>query len=133
MIKIDKKTLVEFQENGVNKIHVFFYEAGCSGTKVDIESDFEVSDELFQCTSFDEYGIDAYVKIQDREKFDWAMITKIREKSDNPHLQGVKNKYIFSNPKIEDRCGCGTSFAFEKKVPKIDLEKLRFLKDRFGK
>ncbi|MGB2111463.1 MAG: hypothetical protein ACPHY8_06730 [Patescibacteria group bacterium] len=61
------------------------------------------------------------------------MVTKIREKSDNPHLQGVKDKYIFSNPKIQDRCGCGTSFSFEKKVPKIDLEKLRLLKDRFKK
>jgi hypothetical protein len=61
------------------------------------------------------------------------MVTKIREKSDNPHLQGAKDKYIFSNPKIQDRCGCGTSFSFEKKVPKIDLDKLRLLKDRFGK
>jgi hypothetical protein len=26
----------------VKKIHVFFYDAGCSGTKVDIEIDFEV-------------------------------------------------------------------------------------------
>jgi hypothetical protein len=41
MIKIDKKTLLEFQEAGVKKIHVFFYEAGCSGTKVDIETDFD--------------------------------------------------------------------------------------------
>jgi hypothetical protein len=41
MIKIDKKTLVEFQEARVKKIHVFFYEAGCSGTKVDIETDFD--------------------------------------------------------------------------------------------
>ena len=61
------------------------------------------------------------------------MVTKIREKSDNPHLQWAREKYIFSNPKIQDRCGCGTSFSFEKKVPKIDLEKLRLLKDRFWK
>jgi hypothetical protein len=26
----------------VKKIHVFFYDAGCSGTKVDIETDFDV-------------------------------------------------------------------------------------------
>jgi hypothetical protein len=65
MIKIDKKTLVEFQEAGVKKIHVFFYEAGCSGTKVDIESDFNVTDELFQCRNFEEYGIEAYLKKTD--------------------------------------------------------------------
>lgn len=133
MIKLDKKTLIEFQEAGVKKIHVFFYEAWCSGTKVDIESEFEETTEVFQCTNFDEYGIEAYIKKSDTDKFNGAMITKIREKSDNPHLQGVKDKYIFSNPKVEDRCGCGTSFAFEKKVPKIDLNKLKLLRERFGK
>lgn len=147
MIKIDKKTLLEFQENWVKKIHVFFYEAGCSGTKVDIETDFDEKD-LELVAIFPELdekakpvnnpplegeGIKVFIKSEDTEKFDGAMVTKIREKSDNPHLQGAKDKYIFSNPKIQDRCGCGTSFSFEKKVPKIDLEKLRFLKDRFKK
>jgi hypothetical protein len=28
----------------VKKIHVFFYDAGCSGTKLDIETEFEVDD-----------------------------------------------------------------------------------------
>lgn len=147
MIKIDKKTLVEFQKNGVKKIHVFFYDAGCSGTKVDIETEFDVEG-LELVAVFpdldDEWkpvnnppleweGIEVYIIPANKDKFDGAMVTKIREKSDNPHLQGVKDKYIFSNPKIEDRCWCGTSFSFEKKVPKINLEKLRLLKDRFGK
>lgn len=147
MIKIDRKTLVEFQENWVKKIHVFFYDAGCSGTKVDIETEFEV-DDLELVAVFPDLdaewkpvnnppleweGIEVYIISANKDKFDGAMVTKIREKSDNPHLQGVKDKYIFSNPKIEDRCGCGTSFSFEKKVPKINLEKLRLLKDRFGK
>ena len=48
------------------------------------------------------------------------------------HTGQEKTRYIFSNPKVEDRCGCGTSFAFEKKVPKIDLEKLKLLRERFG-
>lgn len=147
MIKIDKKTLIEFQEKGVKKIHVFFYDAGCSGTKVDIETDFNEKD-LELVAIFPDLdsewkpvnnpplkweGIKVYIIPENKEQFDWAMVTKIREKSDNPHLQGAKEKYIFSNPKIQDRCGCGTSFSFEKKVPKIDLEKLRLLKDRFKK
>ncbi len=147
MIKIDKKTLIEFQEKGVKKIHVFFYDAGCSGTKVDIETDFDEKD-LELVAIFPDLdsewkpvnnpplkweGIKVYIIPANKEQFDWAMVTKIREKSDNPHLQGAKEKYIFSNPKIQDRCGCGTSFSFEKKVPKIDLEKLRLLKDRFKK
>lgn len=147
MIKIDRKTLVEFQENWVKKIHVFFYDAGCSGTKVDIETEFDV-DGLELVAVFPDLdwewkpvnnpplpweGIEVYIIPANKDKFDGAMVTKIREKSDNPHLQGAKDKYIFSNPKIQDRCGCGTSFSFEKKVPKINLEKLRLLKDRFGK
>ena len=44
-----------------------------------------------------------------------------------------KNRYIFSNEKILDRCGCGTSFSFEKKKVKIDLEKLKKLKENFWK
>ena len=135
MIKIDKKTLVEFQEAGVRKIHVFFYEAGCSGTKVDIETEFDewVLTPSLSLEEREQIGLQIYVKPEDYEKFDGAMVTKIRERSDNPHLTWKRDKYIFSNPKIQDRCGCGTSFSFEKKVPKIDLEKLRFLKDRFGK
>ena len=147
MIKIDKKTLVEFHQAGVKKIHVFFYEAWCSWTKVDIETDFDETD-LELVAVFPDLdsewkpvnnpplkweGIEVYIKLENKEQFDGAMVTKIREKSDNPHLQSKKDKYIFSNPKIQDRCGCGTSFSFEKKVPKIDLEKLRLLKDRFGK
>ena len=147
MIKIDKKTLIEFQEKGVKKIHVFFYDAGCSGTKVDIETDFDEKD-LELVAIFPDLdsqgkpvnnpplkweGIKVYIIPANKEQFDWAMVTKIREKSDNPHLQWAREKYIFSNPKIQDRCGCGTSFSFEKKVPKIDLEKLRLLKDRFWK
>lgn len=33
-----------------------------------------------------------------------------KEKSDNPHLQGTKVKYIYTSEKVIDRCGCGTSF-----------------------
>jgi hypothetical protein len=46
MLKIDKKTIQTFLDNGVKKIKVFFYEAGCSGTKVDISSEFDMTDNL---------------------------------------------------------------------------------------
>jgi hypothetical protein len=42
-------------------------------------------------------------------------------------------RYIFSSEEVEDRCGCGTSFAFEKPAPKINLEKLKNMRENFLK
>ncbi|MCP4524061.1 MAG: hypothetical protein GY828_07635 [Candidatus Gracilibacteria bacterium] len=147
MIKIDKKTLLEFQDKQVKKIHVFFYEAGCSGMKVDIEFDFNET-ELELVAIFPDLdgegvpihnpplqgeGIKVYIEGKNKEQFDGATITKIRTQSDNPHLKGKKERYIFSNPKIQDRCGCGTSFSFDRKKPKINLKNLQLLKKTFRK
>jgi hypothetical protein len=44
----------------------------------------------------------------------------------------VKTRYIYASEKVLDRCGCGSSFWFEKKKPKIDLAKLKDLKTRFN-
>jgi len=49
MLKLDKKFLEELETTGVQKIKVFFIEAGCSGTKIDITvDDFEVTEDLVQ-------------------------------------------------------------------------------------
>ncbi len=134
MLKIDKKTIQQFQDKKVEKLLVFFYEAGCSGTKVNISTEFEISDDLHYCVDLTAVentpGIPVYVKNEEKEKFEWAIITR-SVKAD--HTGKEKIRYIFSNPKVLDRCGCGSSFSFEKKVPKIDLEKLRLLKGRFRK
>jgi len=34
---------------------------------------------------------------------------------------------------VKDRCGCGSSFSFDKKEVKIDLSKLKDLKNNFKK
>ncbi len=49
------------------------------------------------------------------------------------HTGEAKVRYIFVSDEIEERCGCGTSFAFEKKVPKINLEKLKMMRENFKK
>jgi hypothetical protein len=74
--------------------------------------------------------IDVYIPSEEKDKFDGAIITRSVIAD---HTWKEKIRYIFSNPKVLDRCWCGSSFSFEKKVPKINLEKLRLLKDRFGK
>gem|GEM_PF-5861460 len=46
MLQLDKKTITEFEEAGVKKLKVFFYEAGCSGTKINMETEFEITSEI---------------------------------------------------------------------------------------
>jgi Fe-S cluster assembly iron-binding protein IscA len=139
MLKLDKKTIADFETRKVQKIKVFFYNGGCSGTKVDIiEDNFEVDENLLKLPSSPlhmrgkvpdvvgtEGSFDIYVEKQDSEKFEFATITRL-VKAD--HTGEAKPRYIYTNEAILDRCGCGTSFSFEKKKPKINLEKLKTLK-----
>lgn len=142
MFKLDPKTLTEFTKNGVKKIKIFFYSAGCSGTKVDIVvDDFEVSENLTLIPPTpspllkgeglgEKHPFEIYVEKKDKEKFENATVTRL-VKAD--HTGEAKPRYIYSDESVEDRCGCGTSFAFEKKKPKFDFTKLKFLKQDFKK
>lgn len=126
MLTLDKKTVSEFEDSWVVKLKVFFYEAGCSWTKIDMSTEFDVVDEIDKLES--EYGFELYVPKSDREYLENAKITRVVVAD---HTGEAKARYIFAHDDVEDRCGCGTSFAFEKPVPKIDLEKLRQLRQNF--
>jgi Fe-S cluster assembly iron-binding protein IscA len=124
MLKLDKKTIADLEARKIQKIKVFFYSGGCSGTKVDIlEDNFMVDESLLKADI--EYPFDIFIESKDREKFEFATITRL-VKAD--HTGEAKPRYIYTNEAILDRCGCGTSFSFEKKKPKINLEKLKTLK-----
>lgn len=126
MLKLDKNTVNEYESSGIEKLKVFMYEAGCSGKKVNMETDFEPTDDLIKLDN--EYSFDLYVPKEDKEHLEYASITRV-VKAD--HTWVAKTRYIFTSEEVEDRCGCGTSFAFEKPVPKIDLEKLKLLRQNF--
>ena len=128
MLTLDKKTVTEFESEGIHKLKVFFYEAGCSGTKINMETDFEVDSEIEQLDS--EYGFELYVPKTDKQYLENASITRV-VKAD--HTGIAKTRYIFASDDVEDRCGCGTSFAFEKPAPVIDLEKLKKMRENFIK
>ncbi|MDQ7009808.1 MAG: hypothetical protein Q9M94_05945 [Candidatus Gracilibacteria bacterium] len=142
-IKLDKNSILDFENRKVGKIKIFFYDSGCSGTKVDISEDFVV-DENLELISFLPFskgvpeggeikaseGIDVYVYKREKEKFEDCNITKTITAD---HTGKEKVRYIFSSNKIKDRCGCGSSFSFDKKVPKFDLNKLKDLKLNFKK
>lgn len=126
MLTLDKKTVSEFETTGVEKLKVFFYSAGCSGTKIDMETEFEVTSEVDKLDS--DYGFELYVPKTDREHLENANITRVVVAD---HTGEAKTRYIFASSEVEDRCGCGTSFAFEKPAPKVDLEKLKKLRENF--
>ena len=128
MLQLDKKTVSEFEDAGVKKLKVFFIEAWCSGTKIDMNSDFEVTTDIDKLKS--EYGFELYVPKTDKEHLENAKITRVVVAD---HTGIEKTRYIFASDEIEDRCGCGTSFAFEKPVPVIDLEKLKKMRENFLK
>jgi len=128
MLILDKKMVANFEEQWLEKIKVFFYEAGCSGTKIEVSTDFDVDESLEKMKS--EYGFELYIEEKDKEKLESARVTRVVVAD---HTGEEKVRYVFSSEQILDRCGCGTSFGFEKPVPKIDLEKLRKLRERFGK
>lgn len=128
-MKLDKKTVLDLIERKVEKIFVYFYDAWCSGTKVTISEDFDITDNL-EKLNLSSSPFEVYVEKKDLEKFDWAIITRTVVAD---HTWNEKARFIFSNDKILDRCWCWTSFSFEKKKPKIDLEKLKFLREKFKK
>lgn len=124
MLKLDKKTIADLEARKIQKIKVFFYNGWCSGTKVDIiEDDFTLDETLLKAEV--DYPFDLFIEEKDRDKFEFATITRL-VKAD--HTWEAKPRYIYTNDAILDRCGCGTSFSFEKKKPKINLEKLKTLK-----
>ena len=126
MLQLDPKTVCELESAWINKIKVFFYEAWCSGTKINMETEFDVTDDIKELES--EYSFKIYVPKTDAEYLENARITKT-VKAD--HTGQEKIRYIFASDDVEDRCGCGTSFAFEKPAPVIDLEKLKNLRENF--
>lgn len=74
--------------------------------------------------------IQVYVPKIDAQYLENARITRTI-KAD--HTGKEKIRYILSSSKVKERCGCGSSFSFEKKVPRIDTAKLKNLKFSFKK
>ena len=131
MLHFDKNFLKHLNDIWAKKIWVFFYEAGCSGTKVDIKiDDFDEVDliPIVSSQEREQSGFQIYVKEEEKEKFEWARITRTVIAD---HTGQEKIRYILSHPEVKERCGCGSSFSFEKKVPKLNLEKLKDMKKKF--
>jgi len=131
-IKIDNKSVELFENNNFEKIKIFFYGAWCSGTKLSISWNFEVDDSLVEIET--DYKFKVYVEKKDIDKYENATITMVKVTDSNWHNKGNKYKFVYTSEKVVDRCGCWSSFSFwEKKKPKLDLNKLKDLKNKFKK
>jgi Fe-S cluster assembly iron-binding protein IscA len=128
-MKLDKNTVLDLTSRKVEKILIFFYDAWCSWTKINIKEDFEINDDL-EKLDLSSSPFLVYVEKKDKDKFKGAIITKTVTAD---HTWKEKIRYIFSNDEVKERCGCGSSFSFEKKEPIIDLKKLQDLKNNFKK
>ena len=126
MLKLDQNTIKYFNQEKSEKIKIFFYDSGCSWTKVNIISDFEI-DESVEFLR-EESWIQIYIEKMEKAKFENCSITRV---STADHTWKEKIRYILKSEKIKDRCSCWSSFSFSKKKPKINIEKLKNLKNNF--
>ncbi len=121
IFEIDKQIVEKFSENDIK---VYFYTSGCEWTKINLTPDFEKTN----LESFSLHGKTIYFEIKDKNKLEGA---KILKKVDTGTGHKSNDKYLFISPKVESRCGCATSFSFEKKL--IDKNKLKTLQWLFKK
>lgn len=111
MIHFDKKTLEAWKNENIDTISLYFYESGCAGTKIGVETK-KLPDCEIQVIQ-DAFHI--YMR-----KSEVSLI-------ENGHITQVGKKWIFTSPNINTRCGCGSSFslktnsAIQDKVARMKL------------
>lgn len=113
---LDKNSVRTFLDQDIHSIFISFVQGGCAGIKVSIETEFNT---INLVSSLIVPGLTAFYRKEEQEILEQGYITF------------VKGKWLFSSEKIQDRCGCGSSFSFEKKL--IDTNKLAKLQEIFGK
>lgn len=113
---LDKISIQNFLDQGVNEIFISFVQKGCAGTKVAIVSEFDKTDLV---SSEINPGLRAFFRADEQKFLSEGRIT------------GAKGKWIFASEAVTDRCGCASSFSFEKQL--VDKNKLAKLRGIFGK
>lgn len=113
---LDKNSIQTFLEKDIHGIFISFIQSGCAGTKVSVETEFDQTNLVSAPIN---ENLLAFYRAEEKDILEQGYITF------------AKGKWIFSSEKIQDRCGCGSSFSFEKKI--IDSSKLAKLQEIFGK
>lgn len=114
ILKLDIHTCEKFIEQWITDVNVDIFQSGCAGSKISVSSrlvsDHKISTEKFR-------WITCWIEPDLAEKFDGAQIAQSQW------------RYFLVSKNIQTRCGCGTSFSFEKKSVSQDLAKIHRLKN----
>lgn len=113
---LDKNSIQRFLDTDIHSVFISFVRSGCAGTKVSVQTEFE---ETGLVSSPLTPELTAFYRKEEQEILEHG------------HITFAKGKWLFSSEKIQDRCGCGSSFSFEKKL--VDTGKLAKLQKIFGK
>lgn len=113
-IIFDPKTLKDFAARSVREVFVTFVARGCEGTKVEVQEVFDSAGLESEIVG----EIQVYFRPEERSKLEGARLTH------------TGAKWIFTSAKITGRCGCGSSFSFDKKL--VDKSKIKALRAALG-
>lgn len=109
-----------FKNFDTTNIKVYFYDSGCEWTKINLTWDFDKT----WLEKIELNWVNIFFETKDKEHLDWWKI--VLKPSDNKNWHSSTAKYLFISPKVSSRCGCASSFSFEKKlIPKDKLAKLK--------
>ena len=93
-------------------VDIDIIQTGCAGSKIVViprtQSDDRIASEVHN-------GIRSWI------------ISELIEKLDGAQIARAKGKYYLVSEHIQSRCGCGTSFSFEKKSIPTNLTKIHRL------
>ncbi|MBP6920967.1 hypothetical protein KBB89_00250 [Candidatus Gracilibacteria bacterium] len=113
-VRLDRHSCSDFLAQGITEVNIDIVHAGCAGSKISL-SPRAFSDERMQSENFQ--GITFWVVPEAVSLLDGAQIAR------------AKGKYYLVSEKIQSRCGCGTSFSFEKKSIPTNLAKIHRLQN----
>lgn len=99
--RLDKNTIREFEESGIQEIQCSFIQSGCAGTKIRVTPISEESEKIWMIAHVIHENLICYFKPSEVQQFDGAIITK------------AQGKWIFTSSKINTRCSCGSSFSLK--------------------
>lgn len=119
-LRIDPYSHADFIAKNIYHINVDIITAGCAGSKISLTA----------------RGEESHDERVASEEFQWLffwVLPEYSEKIDGAQIAKAKGKYFLVSKNIQSRCGCGTSFSFEKKTVSHDLAKIHRLKTALSK
>ena len=114
LIRLDRHLCAEFSEKWISDINLNIIQSGCAGSKITLEPRTENDNRV---------ASDIHNTIRC-----WVL-PELSKKLDGAQIARAKWKLYIVSKKIESRCGCGTSFSFEKKTIPTNLTKIHRLQN----